>query len=162
MPKSLFTPLLLAACLGMAPAAAFAQSHRVSGDPVTIGTAQAYLEAYGDLDLQALAQLYAEDADFIDETSRIQPKPFIWEGRDAILAGIGEWRESVEHIEYELTSVFEAAHRVVFIGNVVTDLRGPGGRVRYRFPTVTIVTLTGGRVVEHRDYVDYKAAARVD
>lgn len=161
MYKILLTSIAFAACIGAAPA--IAQTPRQSGDVATIDAARAYLDAYGDLNVDALARLYAEDADFIDETSRIMPNPFIWEGRGAILAGIQGWREdSVEHIGYELTSIFEAANRVVFVGSVVTDLRGPGGPVRYRFPTVTIITLAGGLVVEHRDYVDYRGAERID
>lgn len=152
---------LAAACLLAHPV--WAQSARPRSDQAVIEAARSYLVAYGDLDTDALAQIYADDAVFIDETSRIMPAPFIWHGRDQILEQLAKWRaDSVNHIGYDVTSVFEAAGRVVFIGHVVTDLDGPNGPVRYRFPIVTIVTMTEGRVAEHRDYVDYHSARPVE
>lgn len=160
MLKSFLIPAAAAVALCAAPACA--QTPRQSGHADVIATATTYLHAYENLDVVALADIYAEDADFIDDTSRIMPNPFVWHGREAVLAGIQGWRDdSVEHITYELEQVFESARRVVFIGYVVTDLRGPNGQVRYRYPTVTIVTLRDGLVIEHRDYVDYAAATRV-
>lgn len=140
-----------------------AQSPDESGNASTIASAVAYLDTYGDLDVAGLALVYSEDARFIDETSLILPHPFNWEGRDAILAGIRGWRDaSLRQIDYELSSVFEAADRVVFVGDVVTEVAGANGPVRYRYPAVTIVTLSGGMVVEHRDYIDYRGGLRID
>ena len=142
---------------------ALAQSPDESGNAATTASAVAYLDTYGDLDVDALSRIYAEDARFVDETSLILPDPFNWEGRDAILAGIRGWREaSLRHIDYELSSIFEAADRVVFVGDVLTERDGPDGPVRYRYPAVTIVTLSDGMVVEHRDYIDYRGGLRID
>lgn len=133
---------------------------RQSGDRAAISRALEYLDAYERLDVTELSQLYAEGADFVDETSLAFPKPFMWTGRDAILAGIGEWKSTVRGLDYRLTDAFESAGRVVFVGTVDSTSIGPNGDVTFIFPVVTVVTLEGGLVVEHRDYADYAGATR--
>ncbi len=133
---------------------------RQSGDADTIERAIAYLDDYERLDLSELSHHYSEQANFVDETSRVFPEPFIWTGRDAILAGIGHWKETVSRLDYRFTQVFESAGRVVFIGTVDSVSPGPGGDMTLIFPVVTIVTLEGDQVVEHRDYADYAGTTR--
>lgn len=159
MIKPLLASLSVALLLTGAPAVARASSQ---ADASTIAAARTYLQAYESLDVEALAAMYAPDAAFIDETSLDQSAPFIWEGREAILAGISDWKTSVVRLDYDLTEVFEAGGRVVFIGGVSARLAGAEGEATFHYPIVTIVTMTGGHVTEHRDYTDYAGARRVE
>lgn len=152
---------IAAAALLFAAAPCEAQTQpRQSGDAAAIERARAYLQDYEQLDLAALSRHYSERADFVDETSRAFPEPFIWTGRDAILAGIGRWKDTVRRLEYRVADTFESAGRVVFIGTVDSVSPGPDGDVTMVFPVVTIVTLEEGLVVEHRDYADYAGTIR--
>lgn len=152
--------IAVAALVLTAPPCLAQTAPRQSGDRTTISRALEYLDAYERLDVAELSHLYAERAEFVDETSMAFPKPFMWAGRDAILAGIGEWKDTVRSLDYRLTDAFEAAGRVVFVGTVDSISRGPNGDVTFIFPIVTIVTLEGGQVIEHRDYTDYAGATR--
>lgn len=135
-------------------------SPRQSGDRAAISRALEYLDAYERLDVAELSHHYAEGANFVDETSLALPEPFIWTGRDSILAGITRWKSTVRGLDYRLTDAFESAGRVVLVGTVDSISRGPNGDVTFIFPIVTIVTLEGDHVVEHRDYADYAGARR--
>lgn len=150
-----------AAALILTAAPCLAQTApRQSGDQAAISRALEYLDAYERLDVAELSQLYSEGAAFVDETSLALPEPFMWTGRDTILAGIGGWKSTVRGLEYHLTDAFESAGRVVFVGTVDATSIGLNGDVTFIFPVVTIVTLEGGQVVEHRDYADYAGATR--
>ncbi len=81
-------------------------------------------------------------------------------GRDASLAGIGEWKSTVRGLDDRLTDAFESAGRLVFVGMLDSTRIGPNGDETFIFPTVTIVTLEEGEVVELRDYLDYAGASR--
>lgn len=150
--------LVLTLTLALTPGA-FAQEAG-DGSPTTI--ARQYLEAYSALDTDQLAVLYAETAEFNDPTStQVEgiDGPFIWHGRDAILAGIRNWARSIRTLNYDVERVYEASGHVVFVGAVYPEVDGPNGLVRYRYPIVTIITVQDGLVTEHRDYTDYSSGA---
>lgn len=148
--------------LGLAiPAMAAGNNH---GNEAVIAGAEAYLKAYQALDLRAVEALLAPDARFEDPTSTDVPGiggPFRWEGRDAVIAGLRGWTQSVRRIDYTIRDRYEASGRVVFIGTAAALIAAPSGLVRTNFPIVTIVTLRDGKVIEHRDYTDYAGAATV-
>lgn len=134
----------------------------VPTDVGPLGAAERYIAAYERLDIDALRPLYAENVEFIDETSLGFPQPFMWSGRDAVLAGIESWKATVKHIDYDVSRMFEMEGRVVIIGTADTLSERPDGRqAAFRFHIVTVVTFKDGEVVEHRDYVDYAAAERL-
>jgi ketosteroid isomerase-like protein len=133
------------------------------GNQATIAKAQEYLAAYSRMDLKALEALYAEEAVFNDPTSTDVPGiggPFAWHGRQEVLAHIGEWRKSIQSLNYDVERTYEASGHVVFVGEVRPLVATPEGLVQYAYPIVTVVSLANGRVIEHRDYTDY-AAARI-
>lgn len=140
------------------------QAETVSGDAAPISAARTYLEAYQRLDLQQLERYYTEDVEFNDPTSlRVSGigGPFVWRGREAVLAGVRRWAQSVQSLNYDVERIYEASGRVVFSGTVTSVTRTPGGVARYRYPIVTILTISDGRVSEHRDYTDYAGAVRL-
>lgn len=122
----------------------------------SVRIAETYLSAYESQDFAALEALYADDAVFIDPTSfDVAPvtAPIEWHGRTAILDGIAGW--GVERLHYDIDRTFSASDRIVFDGDVTVTYAMEGGDRQYRFPIVTIITVSGGHVVEHRDYTDY-------
>lgn len=161
---SVFAALALMVAIG-APATAHAQTlPPQSGDAATVQIARDYLEAYQELDTERLATMYADDVVFYDPTSfelEGMGAPFLWVGRDEVLARLGDWRRSVAAIPYEIERVYEAAGRVVFVGAVLPAMRTSGGLATYRYSIVTIVSVRGGKIVEHRDYTNYAGGVRV-
>jgi hypothetical protein len=122
--------------------------------------AQAYLSAYEKLDLAALERLYTQDAIFTDPTSYDQPgfaEPFTFKGKPEVLAGIRSFKTKygLTRLKYEVKSRFAGPNQMVWIGSVTSVVQSPKGLRASQYPIVTIVTIKGGLVSEHRDYVDY-------
>ncbi len=145
----------------LAVAAPAAAQNSQRDHEATIAAAAAYLDAYQAFDLARLEALYAEEATFDDPTSLlltgVNGAPFVFRGRDAILAGIRFWMQnSVTSLHYDVEGVYESSGRVVFIGAATAN-----GSSRWRFRIVTIVTIENGLVTEHRDYTDYWGATQV-
>ena len=131
-----------------------------AGAPETAKTSETYLAAYERLDLGTLASLYSEEAVFTDPTSYDQPgiaEPFTFKGKAQVLAGLKSFQTQygLSRLKYEVTQQFASPNQVVFIGSVTSVVKGPKGERAARYPVVTIITVTGGLVSEHRDYVDY-------
>jgi ketosteroid isomerase-like protein len=150
--------MLIATLVVLALAGPAAAGSAARGSAETIAAATAYLEAYQALDLARLQALYTENATFDDPTSlRVRGigGPFVWRGRAEILAGIRSWTKSVASLRYDIDDVYEASGRVVFIGAVNPSVATPNGPTQFRYRIVTIVTVEGGRISEHRDYTDY-------
>lgn len=148
----LFTMFLAEATLAQPPS---------RGDAATIAFASSYLSAYQALDLARLEAHYAESAVFNDPTSQRIPGiggPFVWQGREKIMTGLREWKKSISSLRYDVDEVYEASGHVVFIGVVNPVVSGPSGTKHYRYRIVSVITVDGGRVLEHRDYTDYAGA----
>ncbi len=146
--------------LFLSVAVAQAEAPQPHGNAAVIAQAKAYLDAYARLDTAALERLYAEDAVFNDPTSANVPGiggPFVWRGRTEILAHLREWAKTTKSLNYEVARLYEASNHVVFVGAVKPLVMTAKGDVQYRYPIVTIITITNGRVSEHRDYTNYAA-----
>jgi len=147
--------------LGCAQAAERAGAH---GDAAVIAMAEAYLEAYSSLDIGKLEKYYDEQAVFFDPTSTSVQGiggPFRWQGRAEILKNIRNWSKSTRSLKYVVERRFESSNYVVFVGDVYPLVISGKGDVQYKYPIITIVTITNGRVMEHRDYTNYAAGAIV-
>lgn len=139
-----------------------AQETAIDPRTETIAVADAYMAAYQELDEAALAGFYADDARFFDPTSYDMPgfaAPFDFQGRDAILAGIASFKTDygLVRVPYAVTTKIAGMHDVAYIGEVQSEVRVQGEIQRYAYPIVTIIRVAGGKVIEHRDYVDYPA-----
>lgn len=144
------------------------QAQGAQADPraETIAVADAYMAAYQELDEAALAGFYADDARFFDPTSYDMEgfaAPFDFHGRDAILAGIATFKTDygLVRVPYAVTTKIAGMHDVAYIGEVQSEVRVKGEMQRYAYPIVTIITVRDGKVIEHRDYVDYPAGRRL-
>tara|TARA_R110000868_G_scaffold45045_3_gene149906 strand:- start:50993 stop:51484 length:492 start_codon:yes stop_codon:yes gene_type:complete len=117
--------------------------------------AEAYLAAYESQDYETMRTLYADDAVFVDPTSfhLSSMPPIEWQGPETIIAGIASW--GLAHIDYHPERSFTASGAVVFEGDADVYYTTPGGDRVFNYPIVTIITISDGRVVEHRDYTDY-------
>jgi ketosteroid isomerase-like protein len=133
-----------------------------SGNPEIIAIADSYMTAYHHLDLEALEALYDEDVVFIDPTVAGLPEVFSWTGRDRILREIAGWRTGMVRFDFQADRIYESAGRVVYIGNVVSEVERPNGTRKATYPLITIVTVQEGRIIEHRDYTDYAATRRLN
>lgn len=124
--------------------------------------AEAYLDAYRQQDLDAMREFYAEGARFLDPTSFGIPAitaPIDWQGADAIIAGIASW--GIDHMRYHLDRSYESSNAVVFDGSADVTYATPSGERTFNYPIITIITIRGGQVVEHRDYTDYDGAREI-
>ncbi|WP_339744517.1 nuclear transport factor 2 family protein [uncultured Maricaulis sp.] len=117
--------------------------------------AEAYLTAYENQDYDTMRALYATDANFVDPTSFHLPQmpPIDWQGPDTIIDGIASW--GISGLEYHLDRSYTASGAVVFDGNADVIYATPSGPRIFTYPIVTIITVSNGLVVEHRDYTDY-------
>jgi ketosteroid isomerase-like protein len=133
-----------------------------AGPAETAKTADAYLAAYERLDLAALAPMYADDAVFADPTSYGQPnlaEPFTFIGKTKVLEGLQGFKSKygLTRLKYSVTTRFDAPNQTVYIGTVASVVKTPKGERSVVYPAVTIVTVTNGKISEHRDYIDYPA-----
>lgn len=134
----------------------------VMADPDSDRTvAEAYLSAYQHQDYDRMRALYAVDAVFVDPTSFRLPQmpPIDWQGPDAILEGIASW--GISGLEYHLERSYSASGAVVFDGSADAIYATPSGLRTFNYPIVTIITISDGLVIEHRDYTDYANSREV-
>ncbi len=123
-------------------------------------TADAWLAAYQAQDFEAAREFLTDESVFIDPTSFGREnfgEPINWTGPDAIINGISSW--GLVNGEYRFDRVYESPGRVIYDGNVLVTY---GNGAQYDYPIITIVTVSDGRLVEHRDYTDFDGAVRVE
>ena len=123
--------------------------------------AEAYIAAYESQDYDAMRTLYADDAVFVDPTSFHLPSmpPIDWQGSETIIAGITSW--GIARLEYHLDNSFTASGAVIFDGTADVVYSIPAGDRVFNYPIVTIITVSDGHVVEHRDYTDYAGSREI-
>lgn len=137
-----------------------------AGSTETAKVADTYLAAYERLDLKALEPMYTDDAVFTDPTSYGQPdfaEAFTFNGKEKVLAGLQGFKSKygLARLKYTITKRFDAPNQTVYIGTVTSVVASPQGERAAIYPAVTIVTVTNGKISEHRDYIDYPAGKRV-
>lgn len=125
--------------------------------------ARAYMEAYSNVDFDAMGQLMAEDIVFEDPTSIPAGHSGIHrEGREAVLQGFREFEQRDHPITLGLQwgIVYESNDRVIFMGQVQARFpsRQRNRDVIWASPQTSVVTVEDGRVVHHVDYADYDNA----
>ena len=128
----------------------------------SVEIAQAYISAYERQDFDAMRDLMADDAVFIDPTSfdlAFVREPVHWTGADEVLAGISAW--NIARGEYHFDRVYEAAGRIVFDASMDVYYATSEGERGFRYPIITIVTVENGLVTEHRDYTGFNDMAPI-
>lgn len=130
-----------------------------------IDVAERYLAAYSTFDPEKMAPFYADDAVFSDPTSTTQNAeggPFIFEGKEAILKGLGDYAAQYKSfsVSYDVERRYESNGVVVFVSTlsyvaVTNDDQTYTGAA----PIVTAVEVRDGKVARHTDYYDYAGNA---
>jgi ketosteroid isomerase-like protein len=109
----------------------------------------------------ALADLYAEEA--VHEIPFAVPGfPPRFEGREAVRAAYGVmWKKSPVVIErVDSVAVYQATDpEVVIVEQMTTGSAGPGGP-RFSMPSLLVLRVRNGLIVQCRDYMDGLALSR--
>ncbi|MEN7538551.1 nuclear transport factor 2 family protein [Aurantiacibacter flavus] len=122
----------------------------------TAPVAEAYFQAYTSRDWDALEGLLADNATFRDPTATLVFGGVESVGREAMMERFRLGYAGITHMEF-------TPFRQIVSGDVALaegalhwglDL-GEGHTVDSVTPMVIVLTLADGKVVEHRDYVDY-------
>jgi ketosteroid isomerase-like protein len=129
--------------------------------------ARAYMGHYSAIDLEAMAALLAEDAEFTDPTAEDDEHGetgFVGTGRESLITLLTEFVETYHPIEFgfEWDEVFTSNSRVVFIGhvNALYPTETEGQNFRWRSQQVTVITVRDGLVVRHQDFANYASPDR--
>lgn len=130
----------------------------------TAPVADAYFAAYTSRDWDALEQLLAEDASFDDPTATHVFGNIRSDGRAAMMERYRVGYSGVTHMEFSTSRRLISAESAIYEGVLHWGLDlGGGTLVDSVTPMVIVLTVEDGKVVRHRDYIDYApfiAAAR--
>ncbi len=137
-------------------------------DPSAITTALAsrYLDAYSTYDMSKIEPFLAEDAVFFDPTSSTQNAdggPFMFDGKDAILNGLGDYAAQYKSftLDYDIERQYESQGHVVFVATLIWTVVDREDQIfSGAAPIVTVISIQDSKVVRHTDYYDYKDNAQ--
>lgn len=152
--------LVAIAMLVMTPA--FAEE---TSESEIIKTAKNYLAAYSTFDVSVIEPHLADDMVFFDPTSSTQNAaggPFKFEGKEAVLKGLGDYAAQYESftLAYDLERYYESQNIVVFVAQLGYEASTKDGQTFVGgAPMVTAITVKDGKIVRHVDYFDYKGNA---
>lgn len=155
-----------AACLAMAGAALALcaplhaqESERKDYAAVTAASApiaDAYFAAYIARDWDALELLLAPEASFQDPTATHVFGGVLSEGRDAMMQRFRVGYAGISHMEFVTNRRLHSGESAIYEGALHWGLDlGDGTLADSVTPMVIVLTVDDGKVVRHRDYVDY-------
>ena len=128
----------------------------------SVDIAQAYLDAYSTFDMSLVEPFLAEDAVFRDDTSTVQAAsggPFHFVGKDAYLKGLGDYVAQFEYfrVDYDVRRRWESNDIVVFVADLTYEGKAADSpEFSGSLAAVTVITVRDGKVVLHKDYLDYE------
>jgi ketosteroid isomerase-like protein len=153
------TAISVALTLGLAsiPAPVAAQkSVYTQQSDATAKIGEAYIDAYIALDWDRIEPLIADNATFHDPTAEMPFKVSQKDGKPDIMKGFREGYAGVTKMMLHRTRTLYSGNYAIFEGDLEFGVKLPDGRiVESRTPFVAILRVEDGKVVEHRDYVDY-------
>ena len=133
-----------------------AQQDYAAVGAATAPVADAYFAAYTTRDWDALEPLLAENASFQDPTATHVFGGVLSEGRTAMMQRFRVGYEGITHMEFAIDSRLVSAETAIYEGALHWGLDlGDGSIVDSVTPMVIVLTVEDGRIVSHRDYVDY-------
>lgn len=122
----------------------------------TARVADAYFAAYIARDWDALEPLLAEGATFRDPTATHAFGNVHSEGRVAIMQRFRVGYASITHMEFASLRRLISGETAIYEGDLDWGLGMELGMVAESVaPMVIVLTVEGGRVTSHRDYLDY-------
>ena len=123
--------------------------------------ALSYLETLYRLEFERLPSLMADGIEFLDPPGiALGADHLSARGREAVIAAFEQGAAGTRNPGFEVHHRFEVGGFVVFTLTYFSEIAGSlvgvdRDWVPVRVPGVTILRMEGGRVVEHRDYVDH-------
>lgn len=157
--KRCLAVLSLSVVLGFAsvPAPAVAQKVGYTQQSAATATvADAYIDAYIAKDWNRVEPLLSDNATFHDPTAEVLFGSKQKDGKPSVMAAFREGYEAVTKMTLHRTRVLNAGNYGIVEGELEWSVKFPGDRlVQSRGPFIIIVRVEGGKVVEHRDYLDY-------
>ncbi|WCL55253.1 nuclear transport factor 2 family protein [Gimibacter soli] len=122
---------------------------------VTAPVADAYFKAYIARDWDALEPLLADAASFEDQTARLVFGGVAREGRLAMMDLFRNGYASIKDMSFNPLRTIHSADFGLYEGVLHWEIDVNGVIVISETPFVTIVKVLEGKVIEHRDFVDY-------
>lgn len=156
--------LIIGAVMALA-AASHAAAQEDGASAAAVKLAGDYLAAYSTFEPDKMAPFLADDMVFYDPTSSTQTADggaFIFEGKAAVLKGLGDYAAQYEDfsVSYDVERRYESEGNVVFVAQLSYALETIDGKTfAGTAPIVTVVAVKDGKVVKHTDYYDYKGNA---
>ncbi len=126
-----------------------------------LSVADEYMKAYAIFDLKKMEKFYSTNAKFLDPTSEVWGEhAFMKHSKEEIIAGLTSFISNYDKVslEYSIRERYESAGHNVYSGKTKVTLRKNGVIETSCAPITTIITVKDGKVIEHRDYFDYKTA----
>ena len=120
-----------------------------------------YFQAYLDQRHDVMEQLYAAEVSFQDPTAAYfgGPSSTLYQGRDSVVMMMDRVFQSISNFTFDVTEAWVSNHHAVFIGTTRFTLAaaaaGAPKDVTFKHSAVFIITVVDGRVVAHRDFVNY-------
>lgn len=149
---------LAAVAITAAPIPASAQASKYVEQSASTGTiGDAYLDAYIALDWDRLEPMLADSVSFQDRTAELLFPNLVKSGKGEVIKGFREGYTGLTKMIFHKTRSFHAGNMAVYEGNLEWGVKFPQGRVVESLtPFIVILRVENGKVVEHRDYVDYQ------
>lgn len=146
---------LATATLATTPAWADAMDYVREGQ-ATGPIADAYFDAYIALDWDRLEPLVADNATFQDRTAEQLFTNLQKSGKVEMMKGFRENYSGLTKMIFHKTRVVHSGAYAIYEGDLEWGVKYPAGRVVESLtPFVVILKVENGKVVEHRDWVDY-------
>lgn len=120
--------------------------------------AQKYFDAYLARDWNAVETLVSDDVSFGDPTAVQLFGPNAHVGKAAAIKSFRETYAGLTHMKATVSRTMFASHYAIFESTLDWSVKLKGGKELRTpaMPFVVIVTVRDGKVVEHRDYADYR------
>lgn len=143
------------AALNASPAAADATGYVAEGK-ATAPVADAYFDAYIALDWDRLEPLVGDNVTFEDRTAEQLFTSLEKSGKAEVVKGFRENYSGLTKMIFHKTRVLHSGAYAIYEGDLEWGVKYPAGRVvESTTPFIVILKVENGKVVEHRDWVDY-------
>ncbi len=156
---------LVCSCFFLAATIAPATAADAPSSADIVKVAAEYLAAYSTFDPQEIVPHFTDDAVFSDPTSTTQNAdggPFVFEGKEAVLTGLGDYAAQYKDftVAYDIERQYESNGVVVFIAQLTyTVITNDDQTFTGTAPIVTAIEVRDGKVARHTDFYDYAGNA---
>lgn len=132
-------------------------SYEEAGQQAALIT-DAYFDAYIGRDWDALELLLSEEASFEDPTATRVFGPIRSDGSAAMMERFRSGYSVITHMRFDLDRRLVSGDVGVYEGTLDWGVDiGNGSTVAAVSPMVIVITVAEGKVVKHRDYLDYSS-----